>query len=188
MKLRRLLARLTSRLSDDPQSVKPFERARSAARGAVNPWLVRATRPRNYDPTRTLLVAGFPRSGTTWLAEILTNVPRTGLIFEPLDIRRVDAARKAGLDGENFIPPTAAWPEGDRFVHDLLAGRILTPWTTAQLPVSRAWRVDRWIVKLVRANLLLGWIVAHFRLPPPVLLVRHPCAVDFSRLAGALFT
>jgi hypothetical protein len=37
-------------------------------------------------------------------------------------------------------------------------------------------------VKFVDANFMLGWLAANFPIRPPVLLVRHPCAVIASQL------
>ena len=47
-------------------------------------WLARrAFLDRAGGPERTVLLAGSGRSGTTWLAELLTDA-RTRLLFEPL--------------------------------------------------------------------------------------------------------
>lgn len=155
-------------------------KALAALRGGVNPILVRLTRPRDYDVRRSLVISGFPRSGTTWLAELLATVPGTGILFEPLNPVRVPAARRAGCDWQNFRTSDEAWPKGERFMQQVLVGRILNAWTTVSLPVSRAWRVSRWIVKLVNSNAMLPWLVSRFDILPPVMLVRHPCAVYSS--------
>lgn len=177
-----LVRRAAERLSQDPGSLGLRQRAVEAFRGLVNPTLVRLSQPQHYDLRRTLLVAGFPRSGTTWLAEVLSGIPGSGVIFEPLDIRRVHQARAAGFDWNNFIAPWEETPAQLEFMRRALSGRIRTAWTTSQLPVSRAARVDRWVVKLVRGNQMLGWVVENFDIRPPVLLVRHPCAVYDSWL------
>jgi hypothetical protein len=153
------------------------ERILAALRGSINPLILRATQNPHRDVGRTLIICGFPRSGTTWLTEVLSGIPGTGIVFEPLDVRHVQAAKRAGFDWENFIPPDTDWPAGEGYIREVLAGRVWTKWTCSQLPLSRARQVDRWIVKFVRANQMLGWIVSHFDVLPPILLVRHPCAV-----------
>lgn len=177
-----MLRRLATRVSDDPRSLNPGQRLLGVVRGSVNPLLLRTRARADYDLRQTLLVSGFPRSGTTWLAEILAALPDTGVLFEPLDIRRVQAARESGLDWDNFRLPDEEQPQVEAFIREMLEGRTLTPWTTSHLPISQALRLDRWVVKLVRGNQMLGWIVANFDLLPPVLLVRHPCAVYDSWL------
>ena len=149
----------------------------------MNPVLIRATRSSQYDIGKTLVIAGFPRSGTTWLAELIATMPRTAVLFEPLDHRLIPAARRAGLSWENFREPDESWPEGERFMREVLSGRVLTSQTTSHIPCGRAVDISRWIVKFVRANQMLGWLVEHMKIPPPVFIIRHPCAVYSSWVA-----
>jgi len=154
--------------------------ARERARGLLNPLLVRATAPVNYDIGRTLVISGFPRSGTTWLAQLVATVPGTGLMFEPMDFRNLREARRAGISWDNFRTPRESWPEGEAYLGRVLAGKTLTSWTTSHMSCRQAMGISRWVVKFVRANPILGWLVEHFDIPPPVLLIRHPCAVYAS--------
>ena len=41
---------------------------------------------------------------------------------------------------------------------------------------------NKMIVKFVRANRILPWMCRTFNVPPPILLIRHPCAVVASQL------
>ena len=73
------------------------------------------------------------------------------------------------------------WPEGEAFLRRVFSGRVINKWTVGQMSV-RDVRAKRMIVKLVRANRLLPWICRSFQIAPPVLLIRHPCAVVASQL------
>lgn len=146
------------------------------------PLILRATSRRSYDLANTLVIAGSPRSGTTWLAELVQTIPRTAILFEPEHLTRVAAARDAGLSWHTSKEPGESWPEGDDFFARVLRGEILTPWTTSLVPWRRAIAPHRWIVKLVDANFLLGWLAGRFPIAPPLLLLRHPCAVVASQL------
>ena len=146
----------------------------------MNPALIRATSSSRYDIGNTLVIAGFPRSGTTWLAELIATLPRTAVLFEPLDHRTIPAARRAGLSWENFRAPDELWPEGEQYLQEVLSGNVLTRRTTSHISFSRAASISRWIVKFVRANQMLGWLVENMQIPPPVFLIRHPCAVYSS--------
>ena len=181
-KLRRSwkLRTLAARFASHPRSFHVSRKVIAQARGLVNPSLVRLGRRGDYDIGRTLVIAGFPRSGTTWLAEMIAAVPGTGILFEPLDFQRLKAARLAGCDWDNFHLPEDTWREGEKYLAEVLAGRVLNGWTTAHLPCSRAWGVSRWIIKFVRANQMLAWLVSRFDILPPVFLIRHPCAVYAS--------
>lgn len=146
----------------------------------MNPAIVRLSGPRGYDMGQTLVISGFPRSGTTWLAELFRALPRAGILFEPLNPLRVKAAADAHCDWQNFRSRTESWPEGEAFLDEVLRGRVINAWTTCETPISGAWGVRRWIVKLVNSNAMLPWMVGRFPVPRPVLLMRHPCAVYAS--------
>jgi Sulfotransferase family len=166
----------------DLQKYSLREIAQRVSRRSLGPALVRLTAARDYDLAETLVVAGSPRSGTTWLAEVLGTLPRSAILFEPEHMLQVPDARKAGLDWHVLKLPGDAWPEGDTYFDRVLRGRVVTPWTVSHLPLSRAIAPRRWIVKFVDANLMLGWLATRFPLRPPVLVLRHPCAVVGSQL------
>jgi hypothetical protein len=133
-----------------------------------------------YDEEATILVSGSPRSGTTWLASSLSALPSSAVLFEPLQLEHVPAARRAGFRWRTFVPPGRAWPEGERFLRRVFSGRVLNGWTAREIAIPR--RVETWIVKCVRTNRLLPWIAERFNFRRPLLIVRHPCAVVASQL------
>jgi Sulfotransferase family len=61
----------------------------------------------------------------------------------------------------------------------VLTGRLRDPWTDR---FNGRIVARRRLIKDIRANLLLGWMRAHFPGMPIILLLRHPCAVVASRL------
>lgn len=132
------------------------------------------------DVSETIVVCGVPRGGTTWLAEVLARVPGTLLINEPLERHR---ALRAGFDfgGRVRIPEDAEWPEVEAHLRRVLSGHYLRPgfFQRGHYPVVAPSRV---LVKFCRANRLIPWFVRRYQVRPPVLLVRHPCAVVSSQL------
>lgn len=127
-------------------------------------------------------MAGSPRSGTTWAAQTISAIPGSAVLFEPLHLERVPAARQAGFSWRTYVRPGARWPEGETFLEDVLRGRVLNTWTTRELRRPR--RVSTWIVKCIRMNRLLPWLAERFPTRPPLLVIRHPCAVVASQLAA----
>ena len=152
-------------------------------RGLLNPVLLRFFDSSQYDIRNTLIISGYPRSGTTWLAELVSLLPSSAVLFEPLSPRNVPEAAHAGLNWQNFHLPGEVWPEGEVFLERVLKGQVLNRWTTSHLPFHRTVGVNRWIVKMVRANQMLGWITDRFAVPPPVVMIRHPCAVFASLIS-----
>lgn len=145
-------------------------------------FLVRA-RP---DPSSTILLAGSGRSGTTWLADMLTMDGKTQQIFEPLhpyfmeEVRQVTGWPKDPLRIRLFyLRPNDFYPEWQAFFDRVLSGRVRAwGWTDHQ---RTSYLPERYLIKEIRANLLLGYLYNTFHLPI-LYIVRHPCAVVLSRL------
>lgn len=138
------------------------------------------------EASSAIVLAASGRSGTTWLADVLSRAARAQHVFEPLEPRSIPAVR--ALTGWGEEPRIRAWylraeeasPQWLRFWEDVLRGRVRNYWTdykrTALLP-------RRFLVKVIRANLMLGFV--HESFAPVILhMVRHPCAVIASRLQG----
>ncbi len=132
---------------------------------------------------QTQVIAGSPRSGTTWLAAVLQALPRTALSYEPLHLNRVPEAREAGFSWRTYLPPDAERTKMETFLRKVLQGNFFRSELLKRTSVFRAMFFRRLIVKSVRANRLLPWLLHQFPdLPPPLLLLRHPCAVVSSQL------
>jgi hypothetical protein len=152
-------------------------------RAVLNPLVGKLTADRSYRLEDTIFVAGWARSGTTWLAEVLSTIPRSAILFEPLH-DRVPAAAAAGFPVKNAIlAPGEGTAEQKRFMERVLRGQVLNWWTCSANPVRRAVRPKLWIVKEIHANYLIDWILGTFPVRRSVLIVRHPCATIVSRMA-----
>lgn len=136
----------------------------------------------SVDPTQAILLFASPRGGSTWLEQMLATIPRSATIWEPLDIRNNPPFKEIGFWWRQHIPEGERWPEAEALFMDLFAGRMLSPYLTQSTTPEALAAADRLIVKFVRGNLLLPWLVERFPLPKPVLLVRHPCAVVASMI------
>ena len=124
----------------------------------------------------TVLLLGSARSGTTWVGEVIDRNHDHRVIFEPLRADRVPAARvfangqylRRDDDDPRYIEPMTR----------ILTGRMRNPWADHLNHVVVA---RRRLVKEIRANLLVPWLVDRFPGMPVVLLVRHPLGVASSR-------
>lgn len=136
----------------------------------------------------TIVVAGAPRSGTTWVAELLRELVGYKLFNEPLFLANYPEAREAGFSWRTHIPPGAHQPEAEAYLRKALTG---------QMPLGPGWHLEgssalgrftehvtqrRMVVKFCRAGRLLRWLEATFDIQGIVLLMRHPCAVIASQL------
>jgi len=135
---------------------------------------------RNHDPSRTALVLGSGRSGTTWLAEALARQHRSRLVFEPFHPRLGAMGEGARL----FLDPAERPPAFKQAAQRVLSGRARGPYIDhlriARLPRGR-------VVKDVHASNLLAWFRANYPAVPVVYVMRHPIAASLSRLRSDVF-
>ncbi|MDZ7679681.1 MAG: hypothetical protein U5K29_14155 [Acidimicrobiales bacterium] len=111
-----------------------------------------------------LLIAGFPRSGTTWTAQAVSAALDAPLVFEPYNW----SMNPAGSPYQMRYLPAGS----DDWRH----GKVLRDALRA-LDVDDAKRV---VVKDVHALLALGFLGDRFPVRSTVTLVRHPCPVAAS--------
>jgi hypothetical protein len=140
---------------------------------------------------RCVVVAGFPRSGTSWLAKGLSFAPGFTYYREPDNYNFVPGAeeRFAYL----YLTPEHDDPAYRRLMTRAAAGQVATARTMRQDPgpllkylgqPGRAlgeripflfFRKRHVLLKLVYANLNLAWLHATLPHARQVCLLRHPC-------------
>ena len=106
-----------------------------------------------------IVVLGAGRSGTTWLAEILA-ASGLELIFEPLNERQVPEATEFRRT-VRFLDATDTTDRWNQLFQKILAGEIRNTWT-----LRAGTRGDRKLVKFIRANFILEWMLSRFDFLP----------------------
>jgi hypothetical protein len=155
--------------------------------------------PRNYDPRKTIIVSGTPRGGTTWLAETLAQTPGYLHLFEALAPSHVavtlakapvmlhsweplcpfGAYGTPGVGAELYVMPNYLLYQ---HIQRTIAGQIqFSEYFSLRNALHNLKFVKRLVVKFIRGNLLLYWILKEFDLKG-ALIIRHPCAVVASQL------
>ncbi|MBK6753357.1 MAG: hypothetical protein IPG69_07120 [Flavobacteriales bacterium] len=119
------------------------------------------------DPAKAILIFGAPRGGSTWLEELVRTIPSTATIWEPLDLENNPPFARIGFWWRQHIPEGEQWPEAEALFQDLLAGRMLSNYLTRTSTLADLREADRLVVKFIRGNLLLPWMVQRFPLPKP---------------------
>ena len=129
------------------------------------------------DYRRSIFLAGSGRSGTTWLSEIINHRNEYRYVFEPFYPDKVSLCNN--FRRKQYLRPDDRREEYLQPARTILSGGLRNSWTDRfnRKPVAR-WR----LIKDIRANLLLGWLQSNFPEMPVILLLRHPCAVTYSRL------
>jgi hypothetical protein len=129
------------------------------------------------DPKNSVFLAGSGRSGTTWLSNIINYKNEYRYVFEPFHSEKVDICR--GFEPKQYLRP------GDRRVEYLRPARIILSGALRSRWADRfhsKFVARRRLIKDIRANLMLAWIHANFPEMPIVFLLRHPCAVAYSKI------
>jgi hypothetical protein len=177
----------------------------------MEPVMVQSGESTPKSPPR--IIAGFGRSGTTWVQDVVAQSNSLRTVFEPLHPGAIPGAREyaylycdAGDECAGLHEFLKEYFEGD-FKSVWANYRIRTPWLYPQpgdlLSLSKIQkRLRRWkqaknyillykeqldykerLIKLIRANMMLPWIKAQFD-ARIVFMIRHPAAVVLSQLSS----
>ena len=134
---------------------------------------------KKLNPNEVILIVSDPRSGSTWLSEVLQSLPRSLVIDEPLHIKQSLELVKLNFSWRQHIPRGAEWPEAYTFFSNLFSGKQISPYSTKG--IRRAYSAKQLIIKSIRAKLLLPWLCDQFDFKyKPIVLVRHPMATIVS--------
>jgi hypothetical protein len=138
-------------------------------------------------PSTSIILAGSGRSGTTWLTEVLCALPGVQQIFEPLFPPWNPQVRAlTGWDKRDpyiraiYLRPEEENEDWQTEWQRILTGRVRNYWTDYN---RSSYFPDRFLIKEVRANMMLGYLHRQFQ-PRIIYIMRHPCAVVYSRLAA----
>lgn len=146
----------------------------------------------------TILVVGSPRSGTTWLMNILTSLPDYTNVFEPLNPIWYPESFEAGFRSRTYLKPDAEWQEGKEYLRKIFSGEQVNVTVRENLlfdifygfsikKTMKHFLANKLVVKSINMNRLLPWIVKSFNLKSVIYIIRHPCASIASQLKAGLF-
>lgn len=124
---------------------------------------------------KTVVLLGSSRSGTSWLAEVLSENGLYRYVFEPLHPRN---NRNRIFADAMPVPRPADQARFRRYFDPLMNGGPAVGWSDrhSSMRVSR-----RVLIKEIRANLGLCWLSENYPEVKKVLLIRNPFAVTASR-------
>lgn len=149
-------------------------------------WLLRfLVNQKNFNIESTVLLTGSPRSGTTWLGSIINAHPDYCMITEPFRLNQ--KLKNLGFTWRTYRNADDKWATGHSHIFDVFQGKGISQYHLIDNQVSDILNSNAIMIKSVRLNRLLPWLVQNFRLQGQVLLVRHPCAVISSQLLHNAF-
>ncbi|WP_424099178.1 sulfotransferase [Moorena producens] len=138
----------------------------------------------NY--SNILVITGSPRSGTTWLAEVLSKVTDFPILWEPLfpNEKNIHIHNVINFERIYFKDNEKEKIKDDlfKYMFTVFSGRQLNPTTLRNCDLLRSISPKGWVVKFCLATPLIPWINDSFPLIKPIIIVRHPCAVIASQI------
>lgn len=144
-----------------------------------------------YQIQDAIAIFGTPRSGTTWMMEILGTLPRYKTIFEPLHPTRAPQIVHLKFPPRIYIPPDKDNIVLQKYLRDVFSGKFLSkiPAYSLKNPKILYKRVTatKVITKFVNGNRLIPWINKRFPLRASYLIIRHPCSTINSQLKVGWF-
>lgn len=146
-------------------------------------------RQKDFAVEEVILLFGEPRSGSTWLMELLQTIPATAVSWEPFSDPN-DALGVAQRWGCQINLQQGVVQEAQlKDLIDALTLKHYTVWTTRALEPKQLLKSKFLITKMVRATHLLPYILHQIPLlNPPIWLLRHPVDVALSQLSVSIPT
>lgn len=137
------------------------------------------TRLKRHFIGSSVLIIGSPRSGTTWLAEILNSNNDFLYIFEPFSTKHNPHWKPVGQQ-KIYLRRDQAF-QYKKLMKKILLGRIKYNWEKgAKIGNLNA---SRTLVKAIRLNAMTPWLQLNFPQLKIIYIVRDPYSVAYS-LAG----
>ena len=134
----------------------------------------------------TIVVTGAPRSGTTWLSEVVSSLPGYARYDEPLHLTAFPKTRTNGFEWRTYLDPYYDADEQAAYLLSVFSGRsgngLRLDAATRIGRLMELVRSRRQIVKFVRAGRMLQWMACHFDLRGIHFIIRHPCAAVSSMI------
>ncbi len=133
----------------------------------------------------TIIISGTPRSGSTWLLEIIRTLKTYKTVVEPLDPRNYPEYRPLNMPARPYLNPNQENKALYNYLERLFKGKIAggSPLYPDNIETYlRKVFARKIIVKFIRANRILPWITKNFNLKQVYLIIRHPVPTIISQI------
>ncbi|USH00419.1 sulfotransferase domain-containing protein [Thermococcus argininiproducens] len=133
----------------------------------------------------TIIIAGTPRGGTTWFMELLETLPEYKSIFEPFNKKWFPGVKKLNLPPRPYLEPDTENNPLKDYLNLVFTGQTVSRaprFSLTPRSIKKRLLATKVVVKFIRANRLLPWIINNFKIRATYFLLRHPCATIASQL------
>ncbi|WP_274475275.1 sulfotransferase family protein [Mangrovimonas aestuarii] len=138
---------------------------------------------KKFNSTESIVIFSEARGGSTWLMEMLRDSLDLCINWEPLHPELGAVPKDYSLGNRPFIienDPNFRYKE---LFKDIFEFKTHAFWNRKYLTLTQLIRGKQVLVKFVRANLLVPYILKNFNFKyPPIFLLRHPIDVCLSKI------
>jgi len=132
-----------------------------------------------------ITISGSPRTGTTWLMNILSQIKNYKTVFEPLHPTRFSVITDLNLPPRLFIPIETDNIKLQEHLNNVFTGQIVSEdpeYSLKYNEIKKRLKYDKILVKFINSNRLLPWIFYRYKTRANFLIIRHPCASINSQI------
>lgn len=129
-----------------------------------------------------IFIFSTPRSGSTWLMELMLTQPGFKSCSEPFNLRMTEVADTLGIYDWDSLYSDEALPQMERHIRSFLNGELRVAYKN-RYPWQRYYRLftNRMVFKILHAgHEKIDWFIRTFN-AQVVYLIRHPLPVALSR-------
>ena len=130
-----------------------------------------------------ILVFSEPRGGSTWILELLSTIPNTATLFEPLHSNYGLFLNDERYEWGTYPDPSIKNEIMQKEWADLLGGNLVNSYVVSRSEVIDYINCDKLVIKFIMGTPFLPWVSKNIDLKyKPIYLMRHPLAVAKSTL------
>lgn len=130
---------------------------------------------KNYNASKTIIIFSEARGGSTWLMEMLNDALKVSINWEPLHKDQGVVPKTFNFGWRPYIPLDDKNETYKKLFKNINEYRHYTNWTLSRLKLSKLIKSKQVLVKYVRANMLIPYLLKNFKFKhAPILLLRHP--------------
>ena len=136
---------------------------------------------KTFDQKDAFLIFGDPRSGSTWLAELIAEASKRIIIDEPLNLNYAKNKVPTDFGWRQDIPVDQDWKEALNYFSGIFDGKNIPSDCLQKNSIASFISAKSGVYKIIRGNRLLHWLKANFQFRyKPIFLIRHPLAMIHS--------
>lgn len=139
---------------------------------------------KNFKTSNNIIIFSDPRSGSTWLMEMLAIILPATINWEPLHVTEGVVPQRYNFGWRPYIPMENRNNAYYSLFNKIHKFKIHTKWTRSYILSLRKLIKSQFVlIKYVRANLLISFLLKNFNFKyKPILLLRHPVDIYQSQI------